>query len=337
MDVKLYTEMPKEQWDEYVAKIDGSTFNYTSVKIDFDTDYSTGIVKNESAVFLVDNKPVGIAVVYVEELKDQEYTIGWSGGFGVVPLIQHNTSYKLQEKYMEKLLEYIENVALKYNCKKVMLRFDPLCNPENDCKLYNYNVLMKEGYTDKSTLSQIIDLSLDQDKLKSMVRKGHKSDIKRGNYEIEFYDKTNMSQNIIEEYKRIYELDAGKVTRNSQMYQHYYNFVVDEKAIIALAKKNGENVAVLIATFYKDTAYYSSYAELTEKLSGIPVGHQLQWNTMLELKRRGIHYYEIGEQVFGSYEKGTEEAKLVNISNFKRGFGGYTVPFFRGVKYLNID
>lgn len=332
-----FTETESEQWDSYLCQIKGSTFNYTAAKINFDVEYSTVMLLNESVICLVDKKPVVVVLLYVEHPKENEYSISWSNSYVPVPIVDQKLSYRHQEKYLEQALEYVEKTAKNLQCSSVKFRFDPLSNPESREKLYSYNYLIKKFYLDKSSLTQILDLQKEETELWSDIRKGHKSDIKRGNYEIEFYDKTNMSQNIIEEYKKIYELDAGKVTRNSQMYQHYYNFVVDEKAIIALAKKNGENVAVLIATFYKDTAYYSSYAELTEKLSGIPVGHQLQWNTMLELKRRGIHYYEIGEQVFGSYEKGTEEAKLVNISNFKRGFGGYTVPFFRGVKYLNID
>lgn len=337
MEIKYYDELTSEQWDNYVEQVKGSTFSYVSKKIEFDVDYSQYMLSNESAIFLVDKKPVSVVIAYVEKTNESENIIGWSGGYAPIPMICQSLDYKVQEKYMERSLEYIETVALEYGCKKILLRFDPLSNPESWCKLYNYNVLIKKCYVDKSSLTQMIDLSLEENELKSMIRKGHKSNIKRGKYQIEFYDNTNMKQEVIEEYKRIYELDAGKVTRNSQMYQHYYNFVKDGKGIVALAKKDGENVAVLIATFYKGTAYYSSYAEMTEELDGIPVGHQLQWNTMLELKRRKIHYYEIGEQVFGNYEKGSEEAKLVNISNFKHGFGGYTLPFFRGIKYLDVD
>lgn len=333
MEYLKYTQMENSQWDEYIQQIEGSTFGYTSVKINFDMEYSLFRKANESVIFLVDRKPVAAVIVYVEEVNGV-YRIGWAGTDQPVPVIHQGVSYKQQEKYMQEALQYIEKTAEAYNCESIHLRFDPLTNPENTSKLYNYNCLRKEGYQDTSTLSQMIDLRQEESALRSDIRKGHKSDIKRGNYQITFYDKESIMPKVIEEYKRIYELDAGKVTRNSEMYYHYYRFVKAGEGIVALAGNGEENVAVLIATFYKDTAYYSSYAELTDKLSGIPVGHQLQWSTMLELKRRGIRFYEIGEQVYGNYEKGSEEAKLVNISNFKRGFGGYTVAMFRGIKYL---
>lgn len=43
-----------------------------------------------------------------------------------------------------------------------------------------------------------------------------------------------------------------------------------------------------------------------------------------------MEFYNIGEQVFEKSEKVSE--KEVNISLFKRGFGGYTVSSFSGEK-----
>ena len=168
----------------------------------------------------------------------------------------------------------------------------------------------------------------------SDIRKGHKSDIKKADYSITFFDKENITEDVIKEYRRIYECDAGMVTRNSQMSHHYLKFVQDGNGLVGIAKKGHENVAVIIVTLYKDTAYYSSYAELTDKLEHISVGHVLQWETILELKKRGIAFYEIGEQVFGKTHYSDPDKKLINISRFKRGFGGYTVPFYRGIKEL---
>ena len=331
MECLKYIQLEHQRWDEYIAKIEGSTFSYTSVKINFDVEYSLFLKENESMILLEDNQPIAAVILYIEEYNGT-YSVSWSKGYVPLPVIHQGLTYKQQEKIMKKSLEYIEKIAGEYGCQSILLRFDPLVNPANTSKLYNYNVLLKEQYQDKSTLTQMIDLRQEEKILRSEIRKGHKSDIKRGRCQITFYDKDNITESIIEEYKRIYELDAGKVTRNSEMYMHYYNFVKAGEGLVALANCEGENVAVLIATLYKDTAYYSSYAELTEQLQGKPAGHQLQWNTILELKQRGIAFYEIGEQVFGEYPRGSEEAKLVNISAFKRGFGGYTTAMFRGEK-----
>lgn len=332
-DIK-FVDISNMKWDGYIEKMEGSTFNYTADKINFDVEYAENIIANESRIFLVDNQPVAASVVYVEENSKKKNTISWAGNYCMAPLISREYSYKMQEKYMEKILFYIEELAKKYNCKEILLKYDPLVNASQDKRIYNYNCLLKQKYFDRSSLTQIIDLRQEEKQLFSEIRKGHKSDIKKGNYTIEFFDKENITEAIINEYRRIYECDAGKVTRNSEMAHHYLKFVQDGYGIVGIAKKNEENVAVIIVTFYKNTAYYSSYAELTEQLNGIPVGHMLQWNTILLLKQRGIQFYEMGEQVFGKTHYNNPDRKLINISNFKRGFGGYTVPFFRGIKML---
>lgn len=330
MEYIKYVEIDNKQWNQYMDEIESSTFNCTTEKINFDVEYSEKMISNESIVLVVDKKPVAVSAIYVEEKENAQKAISWAGTYCMAPIVHQGFSYHLQEKYMEVMLEYIDELSKMFGCSEIMLRYDPLSNPANLNKIYNYNYLIRKGYIDRSSFTQILDLQKEEKELYSDIRKGHKSDIKKGNYDVIFFDNKNITKEVIEEYRRIYECDAGKVTRNSQMSHHYLHFVQNGKGIVGFAKKNKETVAVIIVTFYKNTAYYSSYAELTEQLNGISAGHMLQWNTILELKKREIKFYEIGEQVFGPTHYDDPDKKLIDISRFKRGFGGYTVPLFRG-------
>lgn len=333
MEFIKFESLGRDAWDAYIDQIQGATFAYTAVNIEFELDFSEKKIQNESFLAIQDNHPIAVVILYFETNSAGETTSGWSGHYCKAPYVTSGISLKLREKYIKEIMLYIDKMADEYHCKHRNFAMDPLCNPEQRDKLYNYNYFMKYGYKEELGLSQILDLRQSEKELYAEIRKGHKSDIKRGKkYEIELYDNKNMTEDKIELYRKIYEEDAGRVTRNSQMYMHYYAFIKEKKAVIAFAKVEEEYVGVLIATFYKDTAYYSSYAERTERLEGVPVGHALQWEIIKYLKEHGIAFYEMGEQVFGTYEKGTEEAKLVNISAYKRGFGGYTVPVFKGKK-----
>lgn len=337
MEFMKFIDIENEEWNLYLEQLDGCTFNYTAEKINFDVEYAINIVSNESVLCLVDKKIVGAAVFYIEKNNEDGYTVSWSNSYCPIPIVGSTLEYRKQEKYIEEILKYIGSVAKNYGCVSIKLRYDPLSNPDSRNKICNYNFLLKEGYIDNSSLTQIIDLQKEEVILWTEVRKTYRRYINKGDYKIRYYDHENITEDVIEEYKRIYELDAGKVTRNSEMYYHYYRFVKSGNGLVAIAEKNGETVAVLVITIYKDTSYYSSYGELEEKLEGVPVGHFLHWNTILELKRRGIKFHEMGEQVFGPTHYNNPEQKLINISNFKRGFGGYTLPIFRGIKYLNTD
>jgi len=46
-------------------------------------------------------------------------------------------------------------------------------------------------------------------------------------------------------------------------------------------------------------------------------------------------FYEIGWQNYGHTMSDAPSIKEINISKFKRGFGGFTVPLFRGEKYYD--
>lgn len=332
-----YTDMEEKDWNEYLDKIKGATFNYTAQKISFDYAYSKYIISNESFVVIEGKTPVGVSEIFIEQI-GQNVWISWNGGYCLAPYFDSTLEYKVLEKISKKVMAYIEEVARRYYCQKIMLRMDPLGNPEQRFTFYNYNFLLKHGYIDESGLTQIIDLRRNKKRVYSDIRKGHKSDIKKGGvYHVDIYDRHTVVLDMVELYRKIYEKDAGKVTRNSELYQYYFDFIKNGLGLIAFGSIGSKEVGVAIVTIYKNTAYYSSYGELEGELGNIPIGHILQWQIINYLKDHGIEFYEIGEQFYGKTHYSAPNSKLIQISNFKRGFGGYTVPYWRGVKYMKEE
>lgn len=330
-----YAEIERNVWDSFINKMEKCPFNYTSDKIEFDVEYSQRIIANESFVLQEGKRILAVAAIYIEEDGEGNRQISWNGRYCLGPYIEESLNYQEQEKYGKEFAEYIDLIAEQYECKEIWLRLDPLSNPRQSNTFYNYNFLLKYGYIDNSSLTQLIDLTNSIERLYSDIRKGHKRHIKRGmRYEVEFYDASNITSKQIELYKQIYEEDAGKVTRNSELYMHYLYFIQNGLGVLELAKYEGEYIAVLISTCFHETAYYSSYAERSEKLDDIPVGHMMHWKMMLYLREKGVKYYEIGPQVFGDTHYSIADKKMIDISSFKRRFGGYTVPFWRGRKII---
>ena len=332
MEYIRYTDLSSSEWNQYIDQIAGITFNYTAERISFNFEYSRMIMVNETFLALDNRKPVAAAEIYIEKI-GEEFQISWNGSYCNAPYIDIKLDYRVQENLARKLMAHIDEIAENYQCKKIMLKEDPLGNPEQSSTFYNYNYLLKYGYMDESGMTQLIDLRQSIDKLYSDVRKGHKRHINRGKiYDIKIYDQHNITDEMIELYKDIYEKHAGKVTRNSELYRYYLEFIKNGKGLAAFGSIDGQEVGVVVVTIYKNTAYYSSYGELEEELNHVPIGHVLHWEIINYLKEHGIEFYEMGEQVFGKTHYSNPDTKLINISNFKRRFGGYTVPFWRGVK-----
>ena len=59
----------------------------------------------------------------------------------------------------------------------------------------------------------------------------------------------------------------------------------------------------------------------------------MQWHAICTLKERNIKYYDLGIQVYGEQYGSMPSEKEINISRFKRGFGGYPIPIYSGMKY----
>ncbi|HRN69809.1 MAG TPA: peptidoglycan bridge formation glycyltransferase FemA/FemB family protein [Candidatus Woesebacteria bacterium] len=79
-------------------------------------------------------------------------------------------------------------------------------------------------------------------------------------------------------------------------------------------------LAASLVLFTNITGFYHQGASTH---SDYPVTYQLQWQTMLEAKRRGCTYYNF----YGIYNPGRTPRAWQGLSLFKRGFGGFQVDY----------
>lgn len=322
-------------WDEYCDTIDNSSFEYHSLVIEYRKEYSKYFVEDSSFVLIINNEILAMVPIFIECVNGSNQ-ISNGNSHGIAPLINTNRSYNNQEKILKKVFEIIHDIAYQKKCSKIMFRLDPLVNPNMNLKIYNYNFLMKYGYENHSISSQIVDLQLDIDELFKDIRKGHKYDINRGNkqYDFQGYDKDNITREIFNVYKEMHHRAAGRKTRSDLTFDLMYQWIKNGLGYLGLAKYEGKYIGSILVAAYKDKAYYASAAEDPNINLPCPNGHMLQWNMIKYLKSHNVKYYELGWQQFSEqpYDKPSE--KEISIASYKRGFGGYTVPLFRGVKTL---
>ncbi len=74
-----------------------------------------------------------------------------------------------------------------------------------------------------------------------------------------------------------------------------------------------------------------------KKFSLCPIAHIIHWEMILYLKEKGIKSYESGVQQFGNLIHDQPSPKEINISRFKRGFGGKTIPRFSAEKFYSVS
>lgn len=128
--------------------------------------------------------------------------------------------------------------------------------------------------------------------------------------------------------ERFFELVLTTTKRNhfSGHGKNYYKNMLEklgEQSEIFLAEYEGEIIAGIIVTFFGDEAIYY-YGASGNKHRNLMAPYLLQWEAILEAKKRGCKKYDF----FGIAPRGVKNHSWKKITGFKKKFGGEEVDYF---------
>jgi len=320
-------------WNTYLKEFSNATHEYTGNMIEYRKAYSAYLKEDLSCVFIENGKPVIMMPLFLEEYEGMK-CFSSAKSYGVIPLINSRIPLNNQGRILNDCFEYINDLAKQRNIKKALFRFDPLINSDRKFDLYDYNFLMKYDYQNASINSQIIDLSIDKESLWQGLRKRFRSIINNAikTYDFEIYDSKGIDIDVFNKYQEIHYKAAGKMTRPQLTFDIMFKQICDDEAFLLFAKHEKQYVLANFYLKFNHRVYYASGAELPDVQLLQPIGHGAQWTAIEYMKKSNIAFYEIGWQQFGKQTYDSPSDKEVNISFYKRGFGGRTVSLYRGIK-----
>ncbi|MBU1052660.1 MAG: hypothetical protein KKC46_02385 [Proteobacteria bacterium] len=294
--------------------------------------------ENKSFIICIDNSPVAIVPLLLE--KSDGLRFFWPN-LGVSPLFCPVVSCLLGQKIRRKIrnfaFEEIHSLANQFEVAKVMLSIHP---SEYFYEKEYFNYLTKYGFIDASIGTQIIDLTEKLDTLKAGRRKHCKALVNKGLREYTFFvmDKDCADYEIHERYRLMHAKAAGRVTRTKKTFDLQYESLTKGEATLIGTQYRGKDVQIIYFDHLNQYVNYSSSADDPDFNScDVPTAHSLLWYAIEYFKDKGFKYFELGSQFYGHQLFNHPSEKEINISFFKRSFGGMTVPFFMGVKYYNED
>jgi hypothetical protein len=329
------------EWDSFCLASDDAWFWHTSDFIEYTLNLRPNLRSQSKSFIVLDGGEVlAASPVFIEakEFDNWEYMeLSFGGDYCPAPALKNGLSEHKREEVLKAVFDHVDELARELGARRASFRLTPTAKSFLCCRRVSFNYLMKYGFFDNSLNTQVIDLSLPETELKKAVRKGHKYDIGRGarDYVISTYDSENITRDIFEQYRLLHHRAAGRVTRPLITFEMMHDWIKKGKAILVGAQCRGRHVAFSLCIVYKEAAYYGSAADDPDFEANVPVSHAIQWETMMRLKRAGIKYYEIGLQQYGCQIYDQPSQKDMGISFFKRGFGGVTVPCFRGEKFYD--
>lgn len=172
--------------------------------------------------------------------------------------------------------------------------------------------LLRHGHKARPYFTQVIDLTKTEEELHAGLRKSYKSLCNQGFGGID----TALGP------LRKLHLNARGSKRSFETWQIQAKMIEMQQAFVSI---QDEEKAACLIYHNRHTSYYACGA--SEKDVG---SHSCVWMAVLHAKALGFKTFEMGEQVFDFGAPMMERGKLsmkkdVDISLFKRGFGGRTV------------
>ncbi len=264
-----------------------------------------------------DLRLVGIALVVKISAKRGKFLFIPHG-----PILSGIADYKLQ---IEKLLEYLKDLAKKENCG--FIRISPLMplTPLNEKLFKDLGFRPAPIHMHAAELVWILDVSQTEEEILRGMRKTTRYLIRKAQADGVKIIKSNKSEDL-KIFNKIYEETATRqhFTPYSRDFlkNEFEAFQKDNKILFFFAKYKDEIVSAAMIIYSGESAFYHQGAS-SHKYPKIPAPYLLQWEIIREAKKRGLKYYNF----WGISPENEPKHPWAGLSLFKKGFGGFSEEY----------
>lgn len=331
MDVVLFADIGDAVWQETLNGSDDAWFWHTRSYSDFLLEINKARGVRDASFALVDkSRVVAVCPLYLDEVAGTQQ-LGCGDEPVPFPALANALSPIARERILEHYFGELARLADVHCAASIRMRISPLARNHIANPLRPFNPLARYAFLDLPISTQVIDLRLSEAALWTDVRKGHRYDIRRAEKVCEavIWDHATITPEVFARYQQLHCKDAGRVTRSQRSFDIMFAWIQAGHAILAEAIRDGSSIAFALITVFADGAFYGSGCKDPDTVD-LNASHMLQWNTMLWLKTSGCKYYDTGLQYFGPQWSHVPTEKEINISKYKRGFGGVTIPVHSG-------
>lgn len=348
MNYRIVPLVKKKQreWDRFCSESDDSWFWHTYDWIEYTISYKPELqTKNLSFLVYKQNDIQAIVPLTLEHHRTADGTehLEFTFGEAAIPApALANNIYKLVHDRSERdiihevIFREVDRLAKYHKVVRSVFRLTPL-SPALIQRQISYNYLMRYGFLDISLHTQVIDLTKSEEELWRGLRRNHKRNIHKGRiFKIHIYTSRTITREIFNMYRNIHKKAAGRQTRPHRTFELMYEWLTRDMAFLVTVEHTSGIIGFEYYSVYKNCAYGFSAAN-DPAWEHMPVRHVLEWEAIVWMKKQGFSLYEIGLQQFDLLPHNLPDVKQLNISHFKKGFGGYTVPMFVGEKYYSKE
>ena len=282
-----------------------------------------------------DNSLIGIALVIKVRSKRGRFLFVPHGPIFDIPATNlsiqvSNTQKKDIEAQLKALTEHLTTIARREGFWFIRVAPTLSDSPEHLDLFRSVRYHTAPIYMHAETM-WAVDLRQSEEQLLNGMRKNTRYYVRRGIKEGITISKSD-DISALEEFWKLYEVTFTRedFTPFSKSYikNEFDSFHKTQNSLFILGgippKSAQEGASQILAgslvIFTKSTAFYHQGASIH---SEFPVPYQIQWQTMIEAKRRGCSFYNL----YGIYKPGRTPKAWEGLSLFKKGFGGFQVDY----------
>lgn len=308
MDTKIIEN--KESWEEFISGHPEANFLQSWYWGEFQESLGRKIFR---IGFFKQNKLEGVMFCYIETSKRGRFLVVPGG-----PIIDWGNK-ALTEKFVSEL----KRIGIENRC--VFVRVRPQLTDDDFSRKTFANLGFKKApmYLHAELTSQL-SIEKNEDEIISQMRKATRYEIKKAkSLGIELI--INGNSNIENFYKlQIETAKRQKFVPFSENFllKQFELFIKNDKAILYTTRYKNKILAQAFIIFYGQEAVYH-YGASTDEGRKYPGAYLIQWEAILEAKRRGMLRYNF----WGISPEGSKDHRFSGLSLFKRGFGGQDVSY----------
>lgn len=227
-----------------------------------------------------------------------------------------------QEGVFKEFIGYLRKLAKQERVD--FMRISPFLL-DND---HNREIFKKNGFRSAplhilAENTWMLDVAPSEEDLMNGMAKKHRNLVRRAQKDgVEIVRSTN-----IDDLKHFYPLYEETYKRHkfvpfSKKYieSEFNAFKKDDQVVIFLGKYDDTILSVAVMYYYGNMGIYRHSASTSEhQYRKVPIAYLLQWEAILEAKKRGCKYYNFWGV---APENASKKHPFYGITHFKKGFGG---------------
>jgi hypothetical protein len=337
MNVRDLTSGWEDEWDRLCETNDDAWFYHTTDWLEYTMEYATDSDPESKSFVLTYGKEIigGCLLIATEHDGRRELSMG--GGFGSCPVVADDTKGVNRATVEDRLYEAVDDIAAECGASRVAFSIPPLA-PGNRLSPEPCNQLLKHGYLDASAMTRLIDLDRPLETLRDDIRDSYWDEIEAADevLDVTVFDAESITDDAFDAYKTLHHKDAGEQTRPDRTFELMHEWIRDGYGFLVGARRDSDFVQFSYFILFNDNVYYGSAAKDPDR-TDYSAGHYVQWKAIKWMHQHDCNFYEVGPQYYSQQVTAPSTEKERNISFFKRGFGGFDAPLFRGEKYYDSD